>query len=74
MYYCIIIIFSYNCIKHVKYNLCEDISHDVLFYLMNCGSVIKNASDNVCYGSLFRLYPGKIEIYFEKQHFTCSVL
>ena len=54
------IIFSYKYI--CKYNLCEDISNDVSAYLSNCGSIVETASDSVCYGSIFRLYPGKIAI------------
>ena len=45
-----------------KYKLCEDISNDVSVYLSNCGSIVETASDSVCYGSIFRLYPDKIAI------------
>ena len=75
---CIIVLLLFSVINIFvfKYNLCEDIhvSHDVLFHLTNCSSVVETASDYVCYDSVFRLHPGKIEIFFEKQHFTCSVL
>ena len=75
---CIIVLLLFSVINTFifKYNLFEDISHDVLFYLTYCGSVIETALDYVCYGSIFRLYPGKIEIFFEKKkkHFTRSDL
>ena len=45
-----------------KYKLCENISNDVSVYLSNCGSIVETASDSVCYGSIFRLYPDKIAI------------
>ena len=46
----------------IKYNLCEDISNDISVYLSNWGSIVETASDSVCYGSIFRVYPGKIAI------------
>ena len=63
---CIIVLLFFSVINTFifKYNLFEDTSHDVLLYLTHCGSVIETASDYVCYGSIFRLYPGKIEIFF----------
>ena len=45
-----------------EYNLCEDISIDISVHLSNCGSVVETALDYVCYGSIFRLYPGEIAI------------
>ena len=48
-----------------KYNLHEDISSDVESYSMTCGSIVKTASDHICYGSCFRLYPGKISILYK---------
>ena len=57
-----------------KYNPCEGISNEFSVYLSNCGSIMETASDSVCYGSIFRLYPGKNRDFIEKQHFTCSVL
>ena len=66
---CIIVLLLFSVINTIliKYNLFEDISHDVLFYLTYCGSVIETALDYVCCGSIFRLYPGKIEIFFEEK-------
>ena len=66
---CIIVLLLFSVINTFifKFNIFEDISHDV-FYLTYCGSVIETASDYVCYGSIFRLYPGKIQIFFEKKN------
>ena len=57
-----LLLFSVINIFVFKYNLCEDISNDLSAYLSNCGSIVETASDSVCYGSIFRLYPGKIAI------------
>ena len=57
-----LLLFSVINIFVFKYNLCEDIFNDVLVYLSNCSSVVETPSDSVCYGSIFRLYPGKIAI------------
>ena len=57
-----LLLFSVINIFVFKYNLCEDISNDVSVYFSNCGSVVETALDSVCYGSIYRLYPGKIAI------------
>ena len=57
-----LLLFSIMNIFVFKYKLCEDISNDVSVYLSNCGSIVETASDSVCYGSIFRLYPDKIAI------------
>ena len=57
-----LLVFSVINIFVLIYNLCEDITNDVSVYLSNCGSNVETASDSVCYGSIFRLFPGKIAI------------
>ena len=57
-----LLLFSVKNIFVFKYNLCEDIANDFSAYLSNCGSIVETTSDSVCYGSIFRLYPGKIAI------------
>ena len=64
-----LLLFSIINIFVFKYNLFEDIFNDVSVYLSNCGSIVETASDSVCYGSIFRLYPGKIAIFFRKTTF-----
>ena len=57
-----ILLFSVINIFVFKYNVFQDIYNSVLVYFSNCGSVVETASDSVCFGSIFRLYPGKIAI------------
>ena len=58
----IIELLLFSVINIFIYNQCEDISNDVSVYLSNCGSIAETTSDSVCYGSIYRLYPGKIAI------------